>query len=71
MLCELNKANDQYQRSEMTLDIIKKAARAMIDRKDISSYDLPDKVKHKIAARHLSAREINEKYRQSRSQNAA
>lgn len=51
----------------MTLSIIRKAAQALIERKEIESYDLPDKVKRKIAERYLSARQINELYRQSRS----
>lgn len=46
----------------MTLDIIKKAVLAMIDKKDISSYDLPESIKSKIASRTYSATEINKAY---------
>lgn len=49
----------------MTLDIIKKAAKAVISKKDVSSYDLPQSVKSKIAARKYSASEINKAYKKS------
>ena len=46
----------------MTLDIIRKANNAMIKKKTVSSYDLPDTLKRKIMARHYSTAEINEAY---------
>lgn len=49
----------------MTLDIIKKAANAMIKGKDVSSYDLPAEVEKKIVSRRYSASEINAGYRKA------
>ena len=49
----------------MTLDTIKKAALAMINKKEVSSYDLPKSIKSKIASRTYSASEINKAYKKS------
>jgi len=49
----------------MTLDIIKKAAKAMISNKELSSYDLPKSIKSKIASSNRSASEINKAYKKS------
>jgi hypothetical protein len=49
----------------MTLDIIKKAVEAMINKKDVSSYDLPKGIKYKIASRNYSVAEINAAYKKS------
>lgn len=49
----------------MTIDVIKKATKAMINKKELSSYDLPIRVKSQIASRTYSALEINRAYRKS------
>ncbi|GIU18224.1 hypothetical protein [Shewanella glacialipiscicola] len=49
----------------MTLDIIKKAAAAVMNKKEVSSYDLPKSIKSKITARTYSASEINKAYKKS------
>ncbi|WP_159445677.1 hypothetical protein [Oceanospirillum multiglobuliferum] len=50
----------------MTLGIIRTAAKAVMRKKPLDAYDLPEQVKRQIARRHFSAEEINEKYKQSR-----
>jgi len=55
----------------MTLDIIKKAANAMIKKKKVSCYRLPEKLEKQILARHYSVSEINGAYtRANRANNA-
>ncbi|MDI5837886.1 hypothetical protein [Shewanella xiamenensis] len=49
----------------MNLDIIKKAAAAVINKKEVSSYDLPKNIQLKIVARTYSASEINNAYKKS------
>lgn len=43
------------------MNTAKRANKAIMDGKNLSDYDLPDSVKKKIAARHYTADEINDK----------
>ena len=52
----------------MTLDIIKRAASAIINKKELSSYDLPAGIKYQIASRTYSSSEINKAYKESNAQ---
>lgn len=52
----------------MTLDTIKRAAQAMINKKDLSSYDLPKNVKARMASRTYTSSEINNAYKKSKTQ---
>ncbi|WP_157770545.1 hypothetical protein [Pseudoalteromonas sp. 1_2015MBL_MicDiv] len=46
----------------MTLEIIKRANRALIEGKNIDSYNLPKKVKESIVSKKYSKEQINAAY---------
>ena len=45
------------------MNTARRANKAMMDGKKLSDYDLPDSVKRKIAARHYTADEINDRFK--------
>lgn len=54
----------------MTIDTIRRANKAMMEKRDVESYGLPPEIVKAIQARYYTTEEINEAYRKSRLESA-